>query len=434
MYLDSFSPQQVRVGYGELGLGGRLGYEDKPVIVRGQRYQHALSTHAPARLLFALGGRFASFRCQVALNDDVGAGVSHADFIVRADGRVVGCEPYVEVGEPPRLLQADITDSLTLELITETTQWQYSHSVWLDPSLNEEPIEISSRNLADPLERVEISLPQPIPTARRCIASVVSPGFENWADNMLGSLQANGECGEARLVLFAVEANAECERIACKYNALLIPCRPLAPVNVSVKAILYSIARVIEAEQYICLDADMFILGSIAPIFDALEASPVGSVLVCREANHSGPYKLRDALVYTYLGNPSDLRRVLGFVNGEGEYSLVVNDGMFAGTAAALRAIDGIIRGMPQAISWMEERRQVCWWRNQFIFNLAVARLRCGVEVDGCYNVQLHTQDVEVRDDNRRVQAAWRGRSARVLHFCGVGKMKYPQLQRLYAG
>jgi hypothetical protein len=434
MYLDTISPHQIQVGYGQLGLGGSLGYENKPVVVLAQRYEHALSAHAPARLLFRLGGRYRSFHCHVALNDDVGAGTSHADFILRADGQLAACEPYVVAGEAPRLLRADIAGAQTLELITETTHWEYCHSVWLDPDVGEGPIEIPERRLVDPLGRVEISLLSALPSARRCIATVVSAGFESWADNMLGSLRANGECGEARLVLFAVGANAECERIARKYDALLIPCRPRAQVGVSVKAVLYSTARVIPAEQYLCLDADVFVLGSVAPIFDALEAAPVGSMLVCREANHNGPYKLADALVYTYFGKPADLRRVLGSVNGEGEYPLVVNDGMFAGTAAALRAIDGVIRRMPQAISWMEERHRVCWWRNQFIFNLALARLHCGVEVDGCYNVQLHTQDVEVHHDGGRVQAGWRGRSVRILHFCGIGKRKHSQLHRLYAG
>ena len=107
---------------------------------------------------------------------------------------------------------------------------------------------------------------------------------------------------------------------------------------------------------------------------------------------------------------------------------------MFAGTAAALCAVDGVIRRMPQAIAWMEERRRMCWWRNQFIFNLALAQLHCGVEVDGGYNVQLHTKDVQVAGEGRGVQVSWQGRPVRVLHFCGVGKRKYPQLQRLYAG
>jgi hypothetical protein len=377
--------------------------------------------------------RFASFSCQVALNDDVPHHASHADFVVLVDGRPVAVEPYVRAGDPPRTLVTDISGAEQIELIVRTTRWEYCHAVWLNPTVSEAPVE-TPRTLVDPLGRVEITLPLSSPSARRCIATVVSPGFEGWADNLLGSIRANGECPDARLVLFAVDGNSECQQLAHKYDALLIPCRRRTPVDVSVKAVLYSVARVIQAEQYLCLDADTTVLGSLTPLFAALEAAPAGSILVCREANHSGPYKLADALLHTYFGSPPDLRRILGYVNGEGEYPLVVNDGMFAGTAAALCAVDGVIRAMPHAIAWMEERRRVCWWRNQFIFNLALARLHCGVEVDGRYNVQLHTQDVQVAGGGMNVQVSWRGQPVRVLHFCGIGKQKYPRLHRLYAG
>ena len=89
MFLDSIPPLEVCVGYGELGTQGALGYENKPVAVQRQTYAHALSSHPPARLVYSLDGRFRAFRCQVAINDDVSAGASHADFRVLADGRRV---------------------------------------------------------------------------------------------------------------------------------------------------------------------------------------------------------------------------------------------------------------------------------------------------------------------------------------------------------
>ena len=433
MYLDSLPLLEAQVGYGDLGMHGSLGYEDKTVSVRRQQYPHALSTHAPARLRFQVNRCFTGFSCQVALNDDVAPGASHADFIVLADERQVAVAPYVRAGEPPRALVADITDAEQLELVVFTTRWEYCHAVWLDPMVSEEAVEVS-RTLVDPLGRAEISLPPSHSSVRRCIATVVSPGFEGWADNLLGSIRAHGDCPDARLALFAVDGNRECQRIASKYDAMLVSCRRRMPVDVAVKAVLYSVARVIQAEQYLCLDADTTVFGSLAPLFAALDAAPAGSVLVCREANHSGPYTIADALLHTYFGFPSDLHRILGQVNGEGAYPLVVNDGMFAGTATALCAVDGVIRQMPRAMSWLEERRGVCWWRNQFIFNLALARLHCGMEVDGRYNVQLHTQDVDVSSEGKRVCVSWRGQPVHLLHFCGVGKQKYSQLQRLYAG
>jgi predicted O-methyltransferase YrrM len=83
---------------------------------------------------------------------------------------------------------------------------------------------------------------------------------------------------------------------------------------------------------------------------------------------------------------------------------------------------------MPQACAWVDGHSHVKW-RNQFIFNLAVARLQCGVELDSIYNVQLHVQDVSFYEQGSRVCATWRGRQPRVLHFSGGAKRKYPQWQ-----
>src|SRR5262245_55326696 len=117
MYVDSLAPFQTHVGYGSPGLHGRLGYEDKPVSVHRQHYPHALSAHPPARLRFALGGHYRRFFSYAAINDDVAPGRSHADFFVRADGRLVGAAPFVGAGEPPRALFADVSGAQELELL-----------------------------------------------------------------------------------------------------------------------------------------------------------------------------------------------------------------------------------------------------------------------------------------------------------------------------
>lgn len=432
MYLDSFSPLLVCVGYGELGVQGSLGYEGKRVIVQHQAYQHALSTHPPARLLFGVSGRFASFRCQVAINDDVNAGISHADFAVLADGRQVALASYVVAGEPPRELSADIFGTQRLELVVRTSRWAYCHAVWLDPQVDEAASDVPERLLLDGLGRTLITLPTMLPRAQRCIATVVSPGFEVLLDDMLGSLYANGHCQDALVVVFAVGANAACEQVVHKYGATLVRCQPQAQVNPTVKSVLYSVARLVDAEQYLCLDADMLVLGDLRPIFAALTACPEGSILACREGNGQGFSNLGHALRSAYGGNDSDLRRLLGTPNDEDTYPLVVNDGLFAGGRTALLALDGFIHSMPQASAWTDERRDI-WWRNQFVFNLALARLRCGVELDATYNVQLHVQDVQMGYAGGRVQAVWHGQPVRVLHFSGVGRHKYPEWRGLFA-
>ena len=44
------------------------------------------------------------------------------------------------------------------------------------------------------------------------------------------------------------------------------------------KAVLYSAARVIDARQYLLLDADMLVLDDLRPVFAALDACPEGSM------------------------------------------------------------------------------------------------------------------------------------------------------------
>ena len=75
----------------------------------------------------------------------------------------------------------------------------------------------------------------------------------------------------------------------------------------------------------------------------------------------------------------------------------------------------------------MENTSRGCWWRNQFLFNLALARLRNGWELDNVFNVQLHTHDVVI---NGEIEARFRGRPVHILHLCGVGKQKHVEWRR----
>jgi hypothetical protein len=199
-----------------------------------------------------------------------------------------------------------------------------------------------------------------------------------------------------------------------------------------VKAVLYTLAALVDARHFICLDADMLVLGDLGPVFAALHTCPPGTILACREANGRGLRDLSQAIHCVYGGHQSDFKRILGEPDGEPTYPLVINDGLFAGSRDSLLAVDGVIRTWLNARSWVDERSDV-WWRNQFVFNLALARLQCGVELDPLYNIQLNSQDVDWFYEDGRPQACWRGRPVRVLHFNGRGRSKYPEWCGFYA-
>jgi predicted O-methyltransferase YrrM len=431
-YLDALPLLHSQVGYGAFGRNGSLGYEGKSVIVAGRPYPHALSTHGPAVLRFQLDGRFRRFVCDVAFNDDVPRGASHCSFTVLADGRQVGTSAHVVAGDAPRRLLAVIDGARQLELIVNTDRWEYCHSVWLDPLVDGMSCGQGNQQISDCLGRVEVTVPAVRPRGARCIATVVSVDYAALLDDMLGSLYANSECQDALIVVFSVGDDGECRRIAAKYGATLIPCRLTGRLAVNVKSLLYSVARIVDAETFLCTDADMLVLQDLRPVFAALEACPVNSILACREGNTHHFHDLEHVLTGPYGGQAADIKRLLGTTNGEGTYPLVVNDGLFAGSRAALLALDDAISRMRNAAAWVDERRDITY-RNQFIFNLALAQLRAGVELDSTYNVQLHVQDAELRWTGGRVEALWNGRSARVLHFSGAGRNKYPVWRGHYA-
>jgi hypothetical protein len=163
-----------------------------------------------------------------------------------------------------------------------------------------------------------------------------------------------------------------------------------------------------------------------------LDACPAGSLLACREANSRYYQNVEHALTTVYYGNTADLERIQGTKTDDGAYPLVVNDGLFAGDREALLGLDGVIRCWPGAAAWVDE----VWhnsWRNQLVFNLGMAHLRSGIELDPGYNVQLYWHDVELFETEGRVRATFRGRPVRVLHFNGTSRNKYPEWRPLIA-
>ena len=247
--LDALDPIICEVGYGQLGRLGELGYEGKLVLVEGRSYASALSTHAPARLVYEVPGGLGTFRCHVALNGDVPAGRSHANFTVLADGRRVAEILRVQAGDPPQLIVADCGRATVLELRVTTSQWPWCHAVWLEPSF-EEPLAVDRAQpvITDPLGRADIVVPR-LAMGDRAIITAASPGFEGWADDLFGSIGAFGNVPDARLVLFALGESAELVDVASRHGAVLVPCRPRVALNPTIKAVLYSAARALPYRQ-----------------------------------------------------------------------------------------------------------------------------------------------------------------------------------------
>ncbi|HEY8503348.1 MAG TPA: hypothetical protein VIL46_02120, partial [Gemmataceae bacterium] len=260
------------------------------------------------------------------------------------------------------------------------------------------------------------------PRAARAVATVASAGYAEMLDSLLTTLARSGGCPDALRVVFVVGDDPDCRAAAKRHGAAVIPCEPAAELSSGVKSVLYSAARFIDADRLLCLDADMLVLGELGDLFRALGVCAPGSILAARNDNARTHADLAHVFADLYGGTPAELAELTGGRAGAGAYPLVVNDGLFAGTREALLALDACVRSMPAAVGWVD-RPPVNPLRNQFVFNLALAVLGCGVEIDPVWNLQLHAQEAVPEGDG--LGARWRGREVRVLHFSGAGRPRY---------
>jgi hypothetical protein len=427
LFLDTIPPVAAEVGWGRLGVLGELGYEGGRVRVGGIGATHALSAHAPSAIEFELGGGFRSFQCRVAMNDD--ARQTRADFIVAADDRVVAVAPAVAAHEPPRTITAPIGGAHRLSLQIATRHHNFCHSVWLDPVVSDAfAIPLPDH---DPLHRVVIRAPQVRPRAKNCITTVASASYASLLNDLLTSIERRACLDDTVIVVFNAGAAPDIAEVIAKHGAAEIVCDPIAPLDTRTKSVLYAAARVIDAERFLCLDTDILVTGDLRPIFSALDAAPPRAIFACRDAYL--PQRLGDTLTGFYGGSAGDLARLLVHPEGEERFDFVVNDGVFAARREGMMALDSFLRDLPAAVPWMDEPRQNRG-RNQFLFNLALARMECGVELDPTCNLQLHMRDLRIEHRGARAEAMWAGRDVRILHFCGWGRGKHADLRTYFAG
>jgi predicted O-methyltransferase YrrM len=420
--LGSVTPVHHEVGRGELGVGG--------THIGGRTSAGALSTPPPARVLYRLDGRYAQFDCSVAIEEVVPVAATHADFSVLVDGTTVAAEYRVRPGATPRPVHVSVAGGQLLELRVRTSRPRCD-AVWLDPVLTPHNPPAERRTLVDPLGMAELSVLDDRAPVECCLATVASAGDESQLDNLLGSLAANsGDHGATVTVISIGDAPSVAEVVA-RHRALLVPARVLRPPSRASRSVLCSIARLVPAARYVCLDTDMVVLGRLDPLFAALDALPPGALLAVPEGNAPRYDGLADALDRLYGGGDPP------FFDAQDpafRRSLVANDGLLAGRQPAFVALDSELRAMQGVGAWLDQQPDLRR-RTRFVVNVALARLGTAVAADDTWNLQLGAQDVEVKEVIPRVaRARWNGQPVRLLNVNGPGRSKHIRLRTLYAG
>jgi hypothetical protein len=423
MLLYNMTPSHFECGYGGLGVNGELGHGDMYVSVKTRHHMSSISFQPPGKITYNLNGEYGYFTTMIGFNDTSFPGLK-ADFLVYADDVLVAAACGVSVEEQPRELSANLNNAKKLELIVETSTPHGCHPVWITPSLHEDGVD----KISGVLGKAWGIVPGSLPSCEKCVFTTLTPSFVPMLDDMLGSLYINGECKDASVFIFVLNADEKCRRLASKYNATLIPITVGDTNTLVLKSLVYSIANFVNADYYLMLDADMLILKSIKSIFDTIKTSNEPNILVCREYTIPHNSTLRHLIthdIYPYHGAPYE--DVFLQIGSEGESNFIVNGGLIAGSRKAWLSLDSAMRTyLPNSTIWDNQKIGVTW-REQAIFNLALAKTQHYSELSPYLNVQLLHATPDIIEENDGMLVAFENRQpVSILHFNGApGKEKY---------
>ena len=398
----------------------------------GGKYYPYIIDGATHNLEFKLGGKYCSFYSDVTvynydnLDDDFSV-----DFYVYADGRLVAYTPNVHIGAVNPTITANIYNAQILHLKTVTHGNKTQGNVaWLNPQ-----VDTTLSTVVAALNDITIVPPTVIKHADTCIVTVTDVNFIHRVDAMLYSLRENGQCDDAAIVVFAFGEQEAYKELVDKYDIVLVQCALDADFSYKIKTAAMSVARVIDANKYLYLDSDMLILDDISPLFGSLDIIADDKILVCKEASVDSP-TLEHALCDpsgVYYAQNGDLD-FLGMSASERNYPFVVNNGVYCGSKKAILALESLVKStLPNSAYWEKFAiSSKVFWREQAVFNIALARGSMGVEISELYNMQLHTRVVSAQYMPYVPDITYCGEKVKILHFNGSGREKYVETQQYY--
>ena len=341
------------------------------------------------------------------------------DFCVHVDEQLIAFAPGVRSSERPRNIVATIPANSTAKLSIVTESGKPSNGIWGRPSISAAS---GRQRFFDVLNRAEIVLPSHIPTVTRCIATVASPDHAGYLQHLLESIQANANCSDAAVCVMAVDDDGTIKSLLQRYDAYAVDVRATLQADATLKSVLYSIASVIFADSYICLDTDIIVEGNLAQIFETIESLEDGSTLAVRESNRNRFTDLRHAFTEVYYGRYEDYDKLIADVGPLKTDQIIINDGFFAGDRKAMLMNDSLLRESSVIRRWVFEKQEVLW-RNQFAFNLALAKFGSAVLVDDRFNLQLNYVPLS---EEELARSEWKGRRISIMHYNGNSRDRHP--------
>jgi len=146
--LEAFDLQLIEQAWGRPQKA--LSVDGNPLRIGGLTFVGGLGSHATSEAVFGLDGGALAFQAAVGVDDEVGERGS-ARFVVLGDEELLARSPVLRGGDPPFLIDADLSGVRELVLIVEDggDGINYDHADWggarfiLDPLASARPVAVT---------------------------------------------------------------------------------------------------------------------------------------------------------------------------------------------------------------------------------------------------------------------------------------------------
>jgi len=382
MYLELLKPREIMLSYGTLGVKGGMGY---PIIpsVNGQSYNHCISSHASSIVKYKLNQDFNSFHSYIALNDSSSQDAS-VEFQVICDGELKYISTKVKKFDKLRPINIDISGTNILELRCFNFGDTISHSLWIDPVIDERKIE----HHIGPFNNTFIDLDFEKRKSKYASIVFASENMTKYLYVFLKTFQKNSNLNDCVNYIVISEESHVIRKIAKFFNAVVLKSNKTNNYTINsaidLKDSTYSIARHIDAEYFLISDIDILINKDLS------EAFIDGKIGICRDSNTEDNTfgELISSEWSAYKGDKSCLN-LIKINEIEFNHKDILNSGFITGSKKELMILEDELRKLLPESQFFLCFNNGSTPREQALINIALIRANNYQIIDNSFNYQL---------------------------------------------
>ena len=404
------------IGYGDLGVYGDMGYEIIP-SVNGICYQNIISTHPKSIIKYKIPENYNFFSCKIALNDS-SEEFSSANFKIYVDDEL-RFSSYNLGKFVISNVEIILDDNSTITLECDIQNKIITHCLWIDCLFSSKP-----EYILDSIRRTKIKTKYIKNKCENLIVSYLDENFIEYAQLLRQSIINNSKIDLNFVYLIE---DKDCLRQFCISNnsnyieiADIYDCEISTKKEKSIyhKAATYSVAKFINAENYIILDLDMICGSDISTLIERINAT-TDEILICRDAHTEG-LSFGDLISsdWSAYNGTKKSKHILGLQIHECQSNTIINSGVIAGKKEAILNIEDQIRRLsPASLYYLNEIDNPV--REQALFNLALIRYNKYQLLHKKYNLQALWEEIIIDYKNNKLSFFSEEFSPCMIHFNG---------------